>query len=512
MPGSPTTYLVDGQPRADDEPRRTVQVASRTAGCERRRARSTARVRAGVHNARSGCRCSRGPRRRRSRWATPTRQLPLPQPLLRDDQAQSVARVRRDRCSSTRASRGSTRSPPTRKGKALLRGHRRDPATSPTSKAQTCNTRAGHARPSRLLGLPVLDGSRSACDWGTTPTRRGPASSGRATMPSLFRDDYVTNSNDSYWLSNPEAAARGLRRIIGDERTARTLRTRLGLMMRRRGPTAGRSRSARLQDSRVQQPPVRGRAVRATSVEMCRSTMMASRRRAGRGRRACDVLARLGPARRPRLARRDPVPALRRAGARRRRPAPYSTPFDADDPVNTPRGLNTPTPAGAPGARATRCRTCAARASRSTRRCGECSTSRAAASGSRSTAAPAPAGVFNAINVALAAGQGLLGRAARLVLRAGGRARRGGRAPTSRTILTYSQSTNPKSPFSSDQTRLFSRKEWVPVRFCEKDILADRDLTITRLGRVKCTSRRAIACHGCRSRRRELDQAACGRP
>src|SRR6187549_1644250 len=50
-------------------------------------------------------------------------------------------------------------------------------------------------------------------------------------MPSLFRDDYVTNSNDSYWLSNPAKPLEGFDRIIGDERTERSLRTRNGLRM-----------------------------------------------------------------------------------------------------------------------------------------------------------------------------------------------------------------------------------------------------------------------------------------
>ena len=34
-----------------------------------------------------------------------------------------------------------------------------------------------------------------------------------------------------------------------------------------------------------------------------------------------------------------------------------------------------------------------------------------------------------------------------------------------RTILTYSQSTDPTSPFSSDQTRLFSKEKWVTFPF-----------------------------------------------
>jgi acyl-homoserine-lactone acylase len=45
-----------------------------------------------------------------------------------------------------------------------------------------------------------------------------------------------------------------------------------------------------------------------------------------------------------------------------------------------------------------------------------------------------------------------------------------GPCPDARTILTYSESTNPLSPFSADQTRLFSAKQWVPERFCAADV------------------------------------------
>jgi acyl-homoserine-lactone acylase len=48
--------------------------------------------------------------------------------------------------------------------------------------------------------------------------------------------------------------------------------------------------------------------------------------------------------------------------------------------------------------------------------------------------------------------------------------------PVSQAILTYSQSTNPASPYFADQTRLYSAKRWVPMRFAERDILADPKL------------------------------------
>ncbi|MEY2937386.1 MAG: hypothetical protein RL033_8135, partial [Pseudomonadota bacterium] len=52
--------------------------------------------------------------------------------------------------------------------------------------------------------------------------------------------------------------------------------------------------------------------------------------------------------------------------------------------------------------------------------------------------------------------------------------------PDAVTLLTYSQSTEPTSPHSSDQTRLYSKKEWVTERFCEQDILASPALEVVR--------------------------------
>ena len=46
-----------------------------------------------------------------------------------------------------------------------------------------------------------------------------------------------------------------------------------------------------------------------------------------------------------------------------------------------------------------------------------------------------------------------------------------GSCPDARTILTYSQSTNPGSPFYNDQTKLFSKKKWVPDLFCRAAVV-----------------------------------------
>jgi acyl-homoserine lactone acylase PvdQ len=38
-----------------------------------------------------------------------------------------------------------------------------------------------------------------------------------------------------------------------------------------------------------------------------------------------------------------------------------------------------------------------------------------------------------------------------------------------------SQSENPRSPHYADQTRLFSQKKWIPMRFTERSIRRDDD-------------------------------------
>ncbi len=95
-----------------------------------------------------------------------------------------------------------------------------------TCSAQPIATAIGQLEP----GLPTLDGSRSDCEWGTDADAPAPGIFGPGNLPSLLRDDYVHNSNDSYWLSNPHAPITGYNRIIGDEETPRSLRTRLGLL------------------------------------------------------------------------------------------------------------------------------------------------------------------------------------------------------------------------------------------------------------------------------------------
>jgi acyl-homoserine-lactone acylase len=79
-----------------------------------------------------------------------------------------------------------------------------------------------------VAGVVTLDGSRSACapaDHAGTPEKGiFPASD----LPHTFRRDYVENSNDSYWLANPAHPLTGFSPIIGKTDDAQNGRTRLG--------------------------------------------------------------------------------------------------------------------------------------------------------------------------------------------------------------------------------------------------------------------------------------------
>jgi acyl-homoserine-lactone acylase len=77
----------------------------------------------------------------------------------------------------------------------------------------------------------TLDGSRSSCAPANYP---GTPERGIFTaryMPHTFRRDYVENSNDSFWLANPAHPLTGFSPIIGLTGTQQGLRTRIGNML-----------------------------------------------------------------------------------------------------------------------------------------------------------------------------------------------------------------------------------------------------------------------------------------
>lgn len=105
------------------------------------------------------------------------------------------------------------------------------PNVSPEQVA-SCTTTFGKAMAAAIPNAPFFDGSRSACDWGSDADSVQKGAVGRSRMPSLLREDYVGNMNDSYWSTNAKALLTGYPAIFGAAGTeALSLRTRLGHQM-----------------------------------------------------------------------------------------------------------------------------------------------------------------------------------------------------------------------------------------------------------------------------------------
>lgn len=81
------------------------------------------------------------------------------------------------------------------------------------------------------MGLILLNGSDSRFEWTDHPDARGGSVVPFSEQPIIERNDYVFNSNDSYWLSNPEQPLSGYSPLYGRVATPRTLRTRMNALL-----------------------------------------------------------------------------------------------------------------------------------------------------------------------------------------------------------------------------------------------------------------------------------------
>ena len=330
------------------------------------------------------------------------------------------------------------------------------------------------------VGLPILDGSSTRCDWATGRRAAAPGLLGPGQEPSVLRSDFVTNSNDSFWLANPHHPLTGFARIIGTVDTARTLRTRVGLIevqaringtdgLGPRGFTLAAMRRLDLSDL-----DYAATLTRKSLVSICRG-FRGSAPTSGGGRvktgNACTVLARWNLHWDP--SQRGPVLFgafwNEASGAQ---PSPFSHKFQLSNPVTTPFGLNTKNPT---------VRTALGDAIRLLNRLG---IPLGATLGSVQFVSyhgehiPIPGGpgdpdgIYNAIYT----GQGqapIDGSSFIQVVTWNNTS-----CPVGQTILTYSESSNPASPHFADQTMLFSRKQFLPDRFCASQIMSDPQLTV----------------------------------
>ncbi|MFD7001034.1 penicillin acylase family protein [Streptomyces mirabilis] len=351
--------------------------------------------------------------------------------------------------------------------------------------AQRCSTPLGKVTyPSS--GLAILDGSRSACELGSDADAVQPGIFGPGKMPVIKDAPYAENSNDSAWLANADRPLTGYERVFGTIGTPRSMRTRgavddVTAMAAKGGLT--------VQDLQRQQFANRvpaGDLIADDAARACAAlpegTAKGTDGKAVDVTEACPVLERWDHS-----MQTDSRGALlfdrfwRKLTAAVPADQLWKVPFSAADPVHTPNTLNT----DAPGFT-----TALADSVAELRAAGIALDSAlgdhqfVVRSGQR---IPVPGGteslgVWNKIDsVWNPAGGGYseVTTGSSYIQAVGWD---GSRCPVARTLLTYSQSSNPGSPSYSDQTLLFSDEKWVTSRFCEDDIRSAPGLRVVRVG------------------------------
>jgi len=331
----------------------------------------------------------------------------------------------------------------------------------------------------KAAGLAVLDGSRAACAWARDSAAASPGAIPPARMPVIVTPDWVQNSNDSYWLSNPHVAApAGISPMVGPLGTVQRLRTRSGIM-EIEGRLAGsdglpgnKMGSAELRSVIFRDRNLAGMLVMDDLLAACKG---------GAGltpdqQQGCRVLA--GWDRSSNAASKG-APLFREFWRKAKDiPKVWRVPFDPQRPVATPAGLDMAT---------------AATRAAVFKALGD-------AVGIVRSAGFAPDVALGDVQWRMVAGkkvaihggdefEGVLNKTetqGQPHLDAKGYAVNYGssymqvvgfddRGPVAYGLLTYGQSSDPASPRAYNQLPLFSAKQWNPLPFHRADIEANRE-------------------------------------
>ncbi|MDG2303363.1 MAG: penicillin acylase family protein [Candidatus Binatia bacterium] len=330
-------------------------------------------------------------------------------------------------------------------------------------------------------GFPSLDGSRSECEWGTDPnTREGIFSP--ENLPSLETKSYVANSNDSYWLSNPNQLLENFSPVIGRERVQQSLRTRQAFVQveDRLAGTDGLGAPgftvAHVQELLYGNRNIGGELIRADVLSICEGvedwTPYAGN--PAEAAQACAVLGSWDG----RFNTTSVGPHIWQefwsevSGVANL----WAVPFDANDSVNTPRELNVGDAAVVEEVKASLGAAVDElvddRGLPMDRPWGQVQY-RTDGDERIPIHGGSGASMFSVISSRYVDDQGLG------TIRAGNSYIHAvtwdeSECPDAYAVLTYSQSTDPASPHYADMTRVYSAEEWVDMPYCADDIEAEK--------------------------------------
>lgn len=309
----------------------------------------------------------------------------------------------------------------------------------------------------------LLDGSKASCDWDVAPGTPAPGLMPASDQAATTVKTYLTNSNDSYWISNPAMPHRELSPILGDYRTARTLRTRSNFTETEATLAAGKLDHARAKAMAFGNKSLAADLAMPEVLTFCAKAE-------GAAARGCAVLAKWdrrfeADSRGARLFRAFWPQAERIKGL-------WAVPFDPAQPVTTPRDLATE------GETGTKLLEALAATVTAMEEAGQALDARwgdeqLVMAGNEAIpihGGPGGLGILNMQESDRAANGKLIPRHGTSYIQIVGFDDKG---PVADAILSYSQSTDPASPHAADQTRAYAEKKWHRLPFHAKAIKAE---------------------------------------
>ena len=330
------------------------------------------------------------------------------------------------------------------------------------AKIKACST------PISMLFAPLatlLDGSRSECDWDVAPGTPEPGLMPASDQAATTVRDYLTNSNDSYWLSNPRLPHPALSPVLGKHASALTLRSRSNFTETEALLAAGKVDHARAKAMAFANKSLAADMTVQPLLALCDSAVVMEANLA----RGCAALA--GWDRRYEASSRGAAlfrAFWAKAGARNDL---WAVAFDPADPVNTPRDLATD------GAKGEKLLALLAEAVADLDTAGIAldapwgAVQRWLTNGEAIPihGGPGTAGVLNYQDARPAPAGGLVPVHGTSYIQIVGFDDKG---PVADAILSYSQSTDPASPHFADQTRAYAEKRWHRLPFHRHEVRA----------------------------------------
>ncbi len=343
----------------------------------------------------------------------------------------------------------------------------------PREKQSLCTPSVTFAVVFSLKGPPVLDGSRSACEWGEDGGAPQAGLLPGDRMPFLERHDFVQNSNDSYWLANPavDSYRWDIPAVVGVVPDVQGMRTRIGVLQaqaRLAGVDGLTGNRFNLQN--LQQIAFSNRSLSA-DLNLPDLLALCATAAASTVQSECGALS--GWDRKYELASRGAHLFREFFNSARNIANVFKVPFNYLDPLNTPRGLNV-----ADGTVATALVGALKAAGDKIRAAGlAVDAPLGAVQFTQRGATIIPVhggeenlGVYNKISTTLVPGAGYFVTTGSSYVQTVQFTDAG---VTAQGFLTYSQSTNPASANYADQTLRFKDKQWIAFPFTEAAIVSD---------------------------------------